>query len=149
MLYLQQKALTSIWKGKAMAGEPSVTVVGHLGADPEFKKTPTGTPVTSFNLANTPRKQKNGEWVDGDTSWFRVFVWNYDAAGTAITLKKGDKVLVSGRLAVSTYTDKEGNERKTLEINADGIGVVPKYAPEPQAPISDKSDEEPIEDFPW
>lgn len=132
-----------------MAGEPLVTVVGHLGADPEFKKTPTGTPVTSFNLANTPRKQKNNEWIDGDTTWFRVFVWNYDAAGTAITLKKGDKVLVSGRLAVSTYTDREGNERKSLEINADGVGVVPKYAPEPHSPISDKSDEEPIEDFPW
>ena len=132
-----------------MAGEALVTVVGHLGADPEFKKTPTGTPVTSFNLANTPRKQKNNEWIDGDTTWFRVFVWNYDAAGTAITLKKGDKVLVSGRLAVSTYTDREGNERKSLEINADGVGVVPKYAPEPHSPISDKSDEEPIEDFPW
>ena len=132
-----------------MAGEPLVTVVGHLGADPEFKKTPTGIPVTSFNLANTPRKQKNSEWVDGDTCWFRVFVWNYDAAGTAITLKKGDKVLVSGRFAVSTYIDKEGTERKSLEINADSLGVVPKYAPEPQAPISDKSDEEPIEDFPW
>lgn len=132
-----------------MAGEPLVTTVGYLGADPEFKKTPAGTPVTSFNLANTPRKQKNGEWVDGETSWFRVFVWNYDAAGTAITLKKGDKVLVSGRLAVNAYTDKEGNERKSLEINADSVGVVPKYAPEPHSPISDKSDEEPIEDFPW
>jgi single-strand DNA-binding protein len=133
-----------------MAGEPLVTVVGHLGADPEFKKTPSGIPVTSFNLANTPRKQKNNEWIDGDTTWFRVFVWNYDAAGTAITLKKGDKALITGRLAVSTYTDKEGNERKTLEINADTVGVVPKYAPEPQAPISDKrADEDPIEDFPW
>tara|TARA_R110000868_G_scaffold74293_5_gene214776 strand:+ start:5826 stop:6224 length:399 start_codon:yes stop_codon:yes gene_type:complete len=132
-----------------MAGEPLVTVVGYLGADPLFKKTPAGTPVTSFNLANTPRKQKNGEWVDSETSWFRVFVWNHDAAGTAITLKKGDKAVVTGRLEVSTFTDKEGIERKTLEINADAVGVVPRHAPEPLSPPSNKLDEEPIEDFPW
>lgn len=132
-----------------MAGEPLITVIGNLGTDAEFRKTPNGTPVTSFNLANTPRKNKNGEWTNGDTQWFRVFVWNYEAAGTAVTLKKGDKAIVTGRLQVSSYIDKEGKERTSLEINADGVGVVPKYAPEPQEPRSDKSDEEPIEDFPW
>lgn len=136
-----------------MAGEPTVTVIGNLGSDAEYRKTPTGTPVTSFNIANTPRKQKNGEWVDGDTTWFRVFVWNHEAAGVANTLRKGDKVVVTGRLQVSTFTDKEGAERKALEINADGVGVVPKYAPEPQVMTDDviKSDQEPVtvDDFPW
>ena len=132
-----------------MAGEPLVTVTGNLGTDAQFRKTPNGTPVTTFNIANTPRKNKNGEWVDGDTQWFRVFVWNYDAAGTAVALKKGDKVIVTGRLQVDTYVDKEGKERTSLEINADGVGVVPKHAPEPQEPRSDKSDEEPIEQWPW
>jgi single-strand DNA-binding protein len=133
----------------AMAGEAIVTVVGNLGSDAEFRKTPKGTPVTSFNIANTPRKSVNGEWVNGDTTWFRVFVWNYDAAGTANLLRKGDKVLVTGRLQISKYTTKDGEERQSLEINADSVGLVPKYAPEPQVPVSDKSDEEPIEEFPW
>ena len=132
-----------------MAGEAIVTVVGNLGSDAEFRKTPKGTPVTSFNIANTPRKSVNGEWVNGDTTWFRVFVWNYDAAGTATVLRKGDKVLVTGRLQISKYTTKDGEERQSLEINADTVGLVPKYAPEPQVPVSDKSDEEPIEEFPW
>ncbi len=132
-----------------MAGEAIVTVVGNLGSDAEFRKTPKGTPVTSFNIANTPRKSVNGEWVNGDTTWFRVFVWNYDAAGTANLLRKGDKVLVTGRLQISKYTTKDGEERQSLEINADSVGLVPKYAPEPQVPVSDKSDEEPIEEFPW
>jgi single-strand DNA-binding protein len=132
-----------------MAGEPLITVVGHLGSDAEFRKTPTGIPVTSFNVANTPRKNKNGEWTDGETTWFRVFVWNYEAAGTANTLRKGDKVVVTGRMTTSTYIDKEGKERKSLEINADGVGVVPKNAPEPVVPNIEKSDEEPVEDFPW
>jgi len=132
-----------------MAGEAIVTVVGNLGSDAEFRKTPKGTPVTSFNIANTPRKSINGEWVNGDTNWFRIFVWNYDAAGTANVLRKGDKVIVTGRLQISKYTTKDGEERQSLEINADTVGLVPKYAPEPQVPVSDKSDEEPIEDFPW
>ncbi len=132
-----------------MAGEPIVTVVGNLGNDAEFKKTPAGTPVTSFNLANTPRKQKGGEWTNGDTTWFRVFVWNNDAAGAATSLKKGDKVIVTGRLQFSSYTDKEGKEHKNVEINADTVGVVPKYVPEPVTPHSNRIDEEPVEDFPW
>ena len=132
-----------------MAGEAIVTVVGNLGSDAEFRKTPKGTPVTSFNIANTPRKSINGEWVNGDTTWFRVFVWTYDAAGTATALHKGDKVIVTGRLQISKYTTKDGEERQSLEINADTVGLVPKYVPEPQVPVSDKSDEEPIEDFPW
>lgn len=132
-----------------MAGEPIVTVVGNLGNDAEFKKTPAGTPVTSFNLANTPRKQKNGEWISGDTTWFRIFVWNNDAAGAATTLKKGDKVIVTGRLQFSFYTDKEGKEHRNVEINADTVGVVPKYVPEPVTPHMNRIDEEPVEDFPW
>jgi single-stranded DNA-binding protein len=64
-------------------------------------------------------------------------------------LKKGDKAIVTGRLQIANYTDKEGNARTSLEINADAVGIVPKFAPEPQEPRSDKSDEEPIEDFPW
>lgn len=128
--------------------EPLITVVGNLGSDAEFKKTPKGTPVTSFNIANTARKQVNNEWVDGNVTWFRVHVWNKDAAGTALTFKKGDKVIVTGRLSISSYVNREGKEKNQLEINADGVGLVPKHAPEPQAPIV-KLDEEPIEDYPW
>lgn len=131
-----------------MANEPLITVTGFLGADAEFKKTPKGTPVTTFNLANTPRKQQGNDWVDGETNWFRVFVWNREAAGHATTLKKGDKVIVTGRFQVSRYTDKEGNERTSLEINSDGVGVIPRIAPEPVEP-NHKLDEEPIGDFPW
>jgi single-strand DNA-binding protein len=131
-----------------MANEPMITVTGNLGADPEFKKTPKGTSVTSFSIANTPRKQTNGEWSDGEVTWFRVFVWNFEAAGTALALKKGDKVIVTGRFQVSNFTDKDGKERRTLEINADGVGVVPKFAPEPIVKVDTRSDEEPV-DFPW
>lgn len=132
-----------------MAYEPTITVIGNLGSDAEFRKTPKGTPVTSFNLANTTRKFTNNEWVDGETTWFRVFVWNKDAAGTANTLRKGDKVIVTGRFAIDKYVTKDGEERQSLEITAETVGVIPKYAPEPVALQHSKSDEEPVEEFPW
>lgn len=132
-----------------MAGEPTITVTGNLGNDAELKVTPNGTSVTSFSLANTPRKQKNGEWVNGETNWFRVFVWGNDAAGAATTFRKGDKVIVTGRLQFSFYTDKEGKEHKNVEINADTVGVVPRHVPEFVPPKPNRSDEEPVEDFPW
>lgn len=131
-----------------MANEPLITVVGNLGADPESKKTPNGTSVTSFSIANTPRKQKNGEWVDGDPTWFRCFAWGYDASSAA-TLKKGDKVIVTGRFQVSVYTDKEGLEKKSLEINTDSVGVIPRAVAEPTARVDIRSDEDPIDNFPW
>ena len=96
-----------------MAGEALITVSGHLGGDAELRKTPNGKLVTSFNLANTPRVNKNGTWEDGETIWYRCFVWGQDATGAANELRKGSRVLVTGRFSISTWTDKEGQERKT------------------------------------
>ena len=83
------------------------------------------------------------------TTWFRVFVWNYDAAGAAIALHKGDKVIVTGRLQVANYVTKEGENRTALEINADSVGLIPKHAPEPQEQTVEKFDEEPVDNFQW
>jgi single-strand DNA-binding protein len=134
-----------------MANEPIITVTGNLGSDAEFRKTPNGTPVTSFNLANTPRKNKMGVWEDQETNWFRVFVWEEEAAGTANTFKKGDRVVVTGRLSVSRYVTKEGENRQSLEINADSVGLVPKKVPEPSSIAEVKFGEDQItnDDFPW
>jgi len=134
-----------------MAGEPIITVTGNLGTDAEFRKTSNGTPVTSFSIANTTRKNKMGVWEDADTNWFRIFVWEEEAAGTANTFKKGDKVIVTGRFKVSHYTTKEGEERQSLEINADSVGLVPKKAPEPSSMAEVRFGEEQVlaDDFAW
>lgn len=134
-----------------MAGEPIITVTGNLGTDAEFRKTSNGTPVTNFSIANTPRKNKMGVWEDQETTWFRVFVWEEDAAGTALSFKKGDKVIVTGRFSINRYVDKEGNDRQSLEINADSVGLVPKKSPEPSFASDAPQAEDPVtaDDFPW
>ena len=131
-----------------MAGEAIVTVQGNLGADAELRKTPNGKLVTSFSLGNTPRIQKDNDYVDGETIWFRCFVWGKDATGAANELRKGSRVVITGRLVQNTYIDKEGVERKTLEINADGYGIVPKNVAEPVTLNPAIQTEDPIDD-PW
>ena len=132
-----------------MAGEGIITVTGNLGGDAELRTTPNGKLVTSFNLCNTPRTQVNGEWQDGEPVWFRCFVWGKDATGAANELRKGSRVIVNGRFSVDNYVDKEGKERKTLEINVDNYGVTPRNVAAEPVPINpDIITEDPIED-PW
>ena len=131
-----------------MAGEGILTVTGNLGSDPELRKTPTGALVTSFTIANTPRVKKNNEWEDGETIWFRCFVWGKDATGAANELRKGKRVVISGRFNVETWVDKEGNNQKTLQINCDTYGIVPKNTAEPLTVEHNKTIEDPFDD-PW
>ena len=131
-----------------MAGEATVVVMGNLGADAEMRKTPNGKLVTSFNIANTPRVKENNEWIDGETIWYRCFVWGQDATGAANELRKGNKVLIYGTLKQSTWIDKEGVERRTLEINVEEYGIKPRNVAEPVTLNSAIATEDSLDD-PW
>lgn len=107
-----------------MSGEAQVDVLGNLGADPELKFTPQGEAIAEFSIANTPRrKNEQGDWVDGDTTWYRVTAWRRDAEAVAENLAKGDRVRVQGRLSVRPYTSKGGEERVSLDVTANMDGV--------------------------
>ena len=133
-----------------MAGEAIISVTGNAGSDAEMRKTPSGTLVTSFNLANTPRTldKTTKEWKDLETVWYRCFVWGKDATGAANEIRKGSRIFINGRFITETFIDKEGKERKALIINADSYGVVPRNTLEPVTIQSDKPIEDPIDD-PW
>lgn len=113
-----------------MAGEVQITIVGSLGADPELKFTPSGQAVANFSVASSSRnfdKQTN-EWVDGDTTWFRVNVWQQMAEHVAETLTKGMRVVVTGKLKVRDYDRQDGGKGTSVEITADEIGPSLRYA---------------------
>lgn len=131
-----------------MAGESVIQFSGNLGSDAELRLTPNGKTVTSFNLASTPRIQKNNEWIDGETVWFRCFVWGKDATGAANELRKGNRVVGWGRLKQSIWVDKEGVERKSLEIEVDEYGVKPRNVTEPVVVNPEIRTEDPLDD-PW
>jgi single-strand DNA-binding protein len=104
----------------------NINVKGNLGSDPDLKFSKNNTAYCNFSLAYTPRKQVNGEWVDGETMWFKVVAFGTKAEAIADTFKKGDTVVVVGEMAQSTYTDKEGKEKTSLEITAKEVGLVAK-----------------------
>ena len=76
-------------------------VIGHLGKDPEMRYTPSGVPVTSFNIATTRKwANANGEQQE-KTTWFRVTCWRKTAEIAAQYLQKGRLVLVEGDIEAS------------------------------------------------
>lgn len=100
-----------------MAGSYNhIVLVGRLVADPELRQTQDGTPVTSFRIAVNRPKGRNGQ---EQTDFFGVSVWRQRAEIAAKYLQKGKPVLVSGRLQIREYTDREGNKRTAVEVTAD------------------------------
>lgn len=91
----------------------TVTLVGHLGRDPETKYTPGGDAVTEFSIA-TSRKRGDTE----TTTWWRCTMWGKRGEAIAKHLAKGDPILVSGEPFMRPWTDSNGKERQSLEIDA-------------------------------
>lgn len=113
-----------------MAGETIITVVGNLTADPELRFTQSGAAVASFTVASTPRtfdRQAN-EWKDGEAMFLRCSIWRDAAENVAESLEKGTRVIVQGRLKQRSFTDREGNNRTTIELDVDEIGPSLRYA---------------------
>lgn len=94
-----------------------VTLVGHLGGDPDIRTLENGTPVGRFSVAtNENYKDKDGNW-QSQTEWHNVVVWR-DLAERAKMLKKGSTVYVEGKISYRKYTDKEGVEKNLTDIVA-------------------------------
>jgi single-strand DNA-binding protein len=113
-----------------MAGETLITIVGNLVADPEIRYTPQGVAVANFTVASTSRtfNKQDNRWVDGDTVFMRCSIWRGAAENAAESLRKGTRVIVTGRLVSRTYETREGEKRTTMELQADDIGASVKLA---------------------
>lgn len=93
-----------------------VTIIGHLGKDPEIRAMQSGDSVGSFSVATSESyKDKSGQWVD-KTEWHRVSVFNQHALKAVEKLSKGSLVYVEGKIQTREYKDKEGNTKYSTEI---------------------------------
>jgi len=108
-----------------MAGDTVITIIGNLTADPELRFTPSGAAVADFTVASTPRTfdRNANEWKDGETLFMRCSVWREQAENVAESLRKGTRVIVSGRLTQRSYETREGQNRTVVEMQADEVGV--------------------------
>lgn len=113
-----------------MANDTVITVIGNLTADPELRFTQSGLAVASFTVASTPRTfdRQSGEWKDGEALFLRCSIWRDAAENVAESLEKGTRVVVQGRLKQRSYTDREGNNRTSIELDVDEIGPSLRYA---------------------
>ncbi len=98
-----------------------IIVIGHLGSDPEMRYTPNGQSVTNFNVASSRRyRTADGEQRE-ETEWFRVSAFGRLADVCNQYLAKGRQVYVEGRLRGRSYTDRDGQPRYSLEVNANEV----------------------------
>jgi single-strand DNA-binding protein len=106
---------------------PTITAQGNLVFDPDFTVTASGVSRCKLRIAcNERKKADNGIWTDGETSYFDVVLWRGLAEAAGDAFKKGQPILVVGKVRVSKYEDKNGNERTAVEITADEIAAVVK-----------------------
>jgi single-strand DNA-binding protein len=101
-----------------------VVIMGHLGADPEVRRTESGTAVANLRIAtNMVWKNKDGE-KEQRTDWHQVVVWGLQGERCGEFLKKGALVLVTGRIQTREWTDAEGNRRWSTEIVAGNVEFI-------------------------
>jgi single-strand DNA-binding protein len=104
----------------------------NLTRDPELRSTADGKSVARLSLAVTPRRREQGAWVDGTTTFLDATVWGDQAENVAISLHKGDRVIVTGRLETRVYTATKGanagQEVRKLEVVVDEIGPSLRWA---------------------
>ena len=96
-----------------------ISVMGRLTHDPELRRTGSGTPVCSFSIAcDRDFKSQTGE---KETDFFDVVAWRTTGEFVSKYFTKGRMVVVEGRLQIREWQDKEGNKRRSAEINADNV----------------------------
>jgi single-strand DNA-binding protein len=99
-----------------------ITVVGNLVADPE-QKTAGGQKLARMRIATNERKKNaEGQWVDGDTTYIDVSCWRKLAEASS-SLRKGQKVIVYGKLKGRDYQRKDGTKGYGYEIEATELGT--------------------------
>lgn len=109
-----------------MAGSVNkVTLLGHLGKDPEIRKTQDGKDIANLSVATSESwKDRNTGEKRERTEWHRVVVFNDGLAGVARDyLKKGSKVYLEGQLQTRKWTDQAGVEKYATEVVLQGFGA--------------------------
>ena len=97
-----------------------IVIMGRLTRDPELRRTGSGIAVASFSVAvdRDFDKNENGE---KETDFIDCVAWRQTGEFVSKYFTKGSMIVVSGRLQVRSWTDKDGNKRRTAEVVADNV----------------------------
>lgn len=97
-----------------------IIIMGRLTRDPELRRTGSGLAVANFSVA-VERDFPNKETGEKEVDFIDCIAWRHTGEFVSKYFTKGSMIVVSGRLQIRTWTDKDGNSRKTAEIVADNV----------------------------
>lgn len=128
-------------------GLNKVMIIGNLGQDPEMRYTPSGRPLTKFQLAT------NRSWTSAEgekkteTEWFTIVAWGKLAEICNQYLSKGRQVYIEGRLHTRYWKDEEGATHASVEVVAQEMIMLDGKSTE--TPETEPNHEQSNEEFPF
>ncbi|TDN46243.1 single-stranded DNA-binding protein [Curtobacterium flaccumfaciens] len=101
----------------------TITVCGIIATEPRHLVTDTGIAITSMRLASPSRRwdRATSTWTNGATNWYSVTAFRTLAANVYKSVKKGDRIVVTGRVRIRTW-ERDGRGGTSVEIDAEGLG---------------------------
>jgi single-strand DNA-binding protein len=127
-------------------GLNKVMIIGNLGRDTEMRYTPSGRPVTTFNVATTRSWTTSDGERRKETEWFNVVAWGSLAEICNQYLTKGQRVYIEGRLQTRHWEDSEGQKHSSTEIVANEMIMLGDRR---EGQGSDREDDNDHEEFPF
>ena len=97
-----------------------ITIMGRLTRDPELRRTGSGVAVASFTVA-VDRDFASRESGERETDFIDCVAWRQTGEFVSKYFTKGRMAVVSGRLQIRSWNDKDGNKRRTAEVVADNV----------------------------
>ena len=97
-----------------------ITIMGRLVRDPELRRTGSGIAVASFTVA-VDRDFGGKDGGEKETDFIDCVAWRQTGEFVSKYFTKGRMIVVSGRLQIRSWTDKDGNKRRTAEVVADNV----------------------------
>ncbi len=100
----------------------TITLTGLVATIPKHVVTGDGLSITTFRLASTQRKFDRTEqkWVDGETNWFTVTSFRQLATNVVLSVQKGQRIVVTGRLRVREW---ENDEKRGINVDVDAEAI--------------------------
>ncbi|WP_439592574.1 single-stranded DNA-binding protein [Microbacterium sp.] len=101
----------------------TITITGNVATTPEFKRSAAGLPIATFRVGSSQRKydRESGTWSETGTNWYQVSAFRGLAEHAFASLRKGERVIVTGRLRVRQW--ENGTKQGTsVDIEADAVG---------------------------
>lgn len=99
-----------------------IIIQGRIGKEPTIRDIGGDRYVAHTTLAYTARRRQGDEFVDGETSWFRVTAWNKQALVLA-KIPVGTMVMLDGKIEIDTWETEAGEKRETVNLTADRISL--------------------------